>query len=71
MKRSVQSIPNGIPVLQMMVRVSDGSYESKLEIPVTSTKEQIEQIAQMWIGALAQAIQITREHREPSGGVKS
>lgn len=55
------------PTLQMIVRVSDGSYESRLEMPVTATKEQIDNFAKMWIGALSQAVAITRDAQTQEG----
>ena len=46
---------NGSPTIQLIVRVSDGSFESSLSIPVESTSEQREALAKMWIDAMAVA----------------
>jgi hypothetical protein len=64
MKTGTKLVP--IPTLQMSVRVSDGSFESKLEIPVNASRDQLNQIAQMWIQALGQAVQITRTPEDPA-----
>ena len=43
--------------IQLIVRVSDGSFESSLAIPVASTTEQRNAFAKMWTDAMATAFQ--------------
>lgn len=49
-----------LPTLEMSVRVSDGSYESRFSIPVDASAKQINLVAEMWIDALRKAIEVTR-----------
>lgn len=39
--------------IELIVRVTDGSFESRLSVPVDSTKQQRDEFAKMWIGAMA------------------
>lgn len=54
------------PFIELSVRVSDGSFESRLTVPVNSTTEQRNGFAKMWIEMLANAVKIPAEgdHRE-------
>lgn len=55
---------NAEPFIELSVRVSDGSYESSLRIPVDSTKEQREGLAKTWVGMMAQLLSIPSEQQE-------
>lgn len=48
-----------IPFIELIVRVSDGSFESRLTVPVSAPKEQHASFARMWIDALGQAVKLT------------
>ncbi|HTY25595.1 MAG TPA: hypothetical protein VMC85_20870 [Desulfomonilaceae bacterium] len=45
--------------IQLIVRVSDGSFESSLSIPVASTEKQRNEFAKMWTDAMATAFKGT------------
>jgi hypothetical protein len=45
--------------IHLIVRVSDGSFESSLAIPVASTTEQRNAFAKMWPDAMATAFKAT------------
>jgi len=47
------------PFIDVSVRVSDGSFESRLSIPVASTKDQRSGLLEMWVGMLANACKIS------------
>lgn len=41
--------------IQLIVRVTDGSFESSLSLPVASTPEEHNEFAKIWVGAMATA----------------
>lgn len=45
--------------IELSVRVTDGSYESRLLVPITAGKEQMNNFAAMWLQALGRAVKIT------------
>lgn len=45
--------------IELIVRTSDGAFESSLKVPVNSTPEQRNGFAKMWVDAMAHAIQLT------------
>lgn len=47
-----------IPFIEALVRVSDGSFETRLTIPVNATKEQLRNVGEMWIDALLRASRV-------------
>lgn len=47
------------PFIELSVRVSDGSFEGRLTVPVDSTNEQRVGFAKMWIDMLANVCSIT------------
>lgn len=47
--------------IELSVRVTDGSYESRLLVPISANKEQMDNFAAMWIQALGQAVKLTSE----------
>ncbi len=55
------------PTIQLIVRVSDGSFESSLQLPIKSTSEQRDQFAKMWIGAMATAFENCHAERYAAG----
>jgi hypothetical protein len=46
-------------MIQLIVRVSDGSFESSLTIPVESSEKQRIEFAKMWTDAMATAFRGT------------
>ena len=46
----------GLTKIELIVRITDGSFESTLSIPVESSKEDREEFAKMWIAAMAMAM---------------
>lgn len=51
--------------IELSVRVTDGSYESRLLVPITAGKEQMDNFAAMWLQALEQAVKITTTSEVP------
>jgi len=49
---------SGVADTELSVRVSDGSFEGRLTVPVDSTNEQRVGFAKMWIDMLANACQV-------------
>ena len=43
--------------IQLIVRVTDGSFESSLSLPVASTPEEHNEFAKIWVGAMANCLQ--------------
>jgi len=50
--------PNKEVFICVTVSVTDGSFESQLKMPVNATKEQLQNMGEMWITALKNAIDI-------------
>lgn len=55
------------PSIQLIVRVTDGSFESSLTIPVDSTKEQRDKFAQMWVEAMREAFKMNLPQEKEAG----
>ena len=52
------------PSIELIVRVTDGSFESRLSVPVDAPKDQHVAFAQMWLDALGQAVKLTAPQSE-------
>jgi hypothetical protein len=44
--------------IELIVRTSDGGFESTLRVPVNSTEEQRTNIAKMWVNAIAEVCKV-------------
>lgn len=44
--------------IELLVRVSDGSFETKLVMPVDSSEQQKTEITKMWLDQLSLALKI-------------
>jgi hypothetical protein len=53
--------------IELIVRVSDGSFESSLFIPIESTEAERNEFAKMWIGAMASAFRASWVQPEADG----
>jgi hypothetical protein len=51
-------------MLELAVRLSDGTFETKVSVPTTATKEQRQQFVATWFDMIRQALSISETHRE-------
>ena len=52
------------PAIELIVRVTDGSFESTLRLPVDSSEEERNRFARMWTGAMADAFKTALNSEE-------
>jgi hypothetical protein len=58
-RRPLKQVPLQVDrTIDVCVRVSDGSWESKLSIPVKSSPEQFQAAGEMWFGMMLNAVKL-------------
>jgi hypothetical protein len=60
---SRQHLPKRDPerTIEVSVRVSDGSWDARLSIPVKSTPEQFQAAGEMWFGMMLNAAKLLED----------
>lgn len=53
-----------LPFIEALVRVSDGSFETRLVVPLNASKEQLQSVGKMWMNALLSFCQQTTNGKD-------
>lgn len=55
-------------VIELTVRVSDGSFDAQLSFPVTATREEINRVVEGWMKMMREAVYMFKPEIRPLAG---
>jgi hypothetical protein len=69
-QQDTRAIPPGPDAILLSVRLRNGGFESQVEVPVESTKEEIDEFVLSWLALMQAGIKLGQDRRNRAQEVK-